>query len=180
MQITDEDLLRRTDDEAFVQLFRRHAPSVLRFTARIVGSAADSEDIVQETFIALWSKRKTVAAVDGSMLPWLLTTCKLKARNHLRKRDNQTLPLLGETILSVSSGLSKQQDDLEELRTVLQDVESLSPLERDAIVMCVINEVPYKDAARLLGVSSSSVAKRVERGRKRLRSAREERENGTV
>lgn len=174
---TDEVLLTRAhDDDAFLQLFSRHAQRVLRFTTAFMKNSTDAEDIVQEAFLALWTKRKTVVLVNESALPWLLTTCKLMARNYMRKRENRNLSLRVEAAEALLPPV-RETGDSDELHAALQDIASLSSTEREAIVLCVIQEVPYAEAAARLGVSRSSVAKRIERARRRLRIAREERVN---
>lgn len=173
---TDEDLLKRShDDDAFMELFNRHVRTALRFSAGIVKNSSDAEDLVQEAFLALWTKRRSVVLFDGSALPWLLTTCKLLARNHMRKRDNRNLSLTVEAMEPLLRPVAAGSEDTDDLQDVLQDIDSLSPIEREAIVLCVINEVPYAEAAAQLGVSRSSIAKRIERARRSLRVAREER-----
>lgn len=175
---TDEELLTRADDDdAFMQLFNRHARTVLRFATAFMKNSSDADDIVQEAFLALWTKRKTVVLVNDSALPWLLTTCKLMARNHMRKRDNRNLSLHVEAVEASLPPVSGEPGDKEDLQAALQDIASLAPAEKEAIMLCVIHEIPYAEAASRLGVSRSSVAKRIERARRRLRIAREERVN---
>lgn len=46
------------DSQAFDQLMGYYYPKVLRMAYLISGNHADSEDIVQETFVSCWMNRK--------------------------------------------------------------------------------------------------------------------------
>ena len=65
--------VRRGDRAAFEALFRRHGPVVLRYAWALAASAAEAEDLVQETFITCWSKRRSLQVAEDSLLPWLLS-----------------------------------------------------------------------------------------------------------
>ena len=59
----EEELVRRMiadDGEAFDLLMERYYPRVLRMAFLISGSYADSEDIVQETFVQCYVNRKKI------------------------------------------------------------------------------------------------------------------------
>jgi RNA polymerase sigma-70 factor (ECF subfamily) len=56
----------------------------------------------------------------------------------------------------------------------MAEIASMSPLDRDVCRLCLIEGVPYKDAAALLGITPSTIAKRVERARRHLKSIRSE------
>ena len=53
---SDEDLMRAVadgDDAAFAQLLERHLERVRRLAWRMLGNAADADDLAQEVFLRL-------------------------------------------------------------------------------------------------------------------------------
>ena len=58
MDDSDEALMARIargDELAFGQLSRRHVPAMLRIARRILGNAADAEDVAQEAMLRVWT-----------------------------------------------------------------------------------------------------------------------------
>lgn len=81
----DIEMWRRSragDRKAFSALMREHGHSVYRYAWRLADERAQVEDLVQETFLQLWAKRAQVDVTpNGSVLPWLLTTCRYLTYN---------------------------------------------------------------------------------------------------
>ena len=58
MDDSDEALMARVargDERAFQLLSRRHLPAMLGLARRILGNAADAEDVAQEAFMRVWT-----------------------------------------------------------------------------------------------------------------------------
>lgn len=84
--VTDDELLerlRRNDQTAFEDLFLRYYPQVYRVLYGVVGNAQEAEDLVQETFIALY--RRPPRLPDAAALgPWLYRVAVNRGYNALR------------------------------------------------------------------------------------------------
>lgn len=161
--------LRGGNKHAFDQLMRQHGPTVFRYAWAIADSPEQVDDLVQETFLTLWRRRKRITLVGGSLLPWLLTTCRFTAFNsNRRQRRSATLPL--ETI---EHSLSAADDpaDRDALRWIADEVARLPDSDRELLNACVLQGRPYEEVARELGISPSAARKRVQRVRARLRAA---------
>ena len=67
------------DSQAFDRLMEFYYPKILRMAYLISGSHADSEDIVQETFVLCWMNRKKIKEPEyfGN---WLYKTLTREAR----------------------------------------------------------------------------------------------------
>ena len=101
------------------------------------------------------------------MLPWLLVTCRNHGANLVRKKSRtRTVPLPeNETAFEASA-------DADDLRWIRDVIESLSPTDQRICQLCLLEDVPYREAAEQLGFTANGVAKRVERIRKHLSSLR--------
>jgi DNA-directed RNA polymerase specialized sigma24 family protein len=73
------------DVRSFEAMYDLYAPAVARFAWSVSPTSGAAQDLLQETFLTAWTKRRSVRLVDGSPLPWLLTTCHNHARNHARR-----------------------------------------------------------------------------------------------
>lgn len=164
--------LRAGDKDAFDQLMRVHGSTVYRYGWAVADSPELVEDLVQDTFLTLWRKRRRVTLVGGSLLPWLLATCRFMAFNaNRRERRTRKVDLDSVENVVTSSGDPASRDSL---RWVADEVSRLSPNDQQLLEACIVLGKPYEDAARELGISTATARKRMQRVRERLRVARAE------
>ena len=126
-----------------------------------------AQELVQETFLTAWRRSRSIRLVDGSALPWLLTTCRNHARNGARKeRKWRDLLELREESIAADRSAGEAADDL---RWALEAVDGLPDGERLVCQLCLLDGLTYREAAERLGVSEAAVGKRLQRARARLR-----------
>ena len=172
---SDVELLRMLpprDAQSFRKLYDRHVQAVYLYALSIVRSHADAEDVCQEVWVVLWTKRSRVVLLGQSVLPWLLVTARFKALKRsesLRRHDH--LPLRPDLMLASQANdpeVSVEYSELgEHLRSI---VSSMSQIDKEIYELCVQQGKSYESAARALGSSSGAVRNRLSRVRKRLRS----------
>jgi len=166
----DDTLVRRLatgDREAFSDLFDRYAATVTRYAWAIASSRQDVEEVVQDTFVTLWSKAGSFTLPDESVLPWLLVVCRNHALNTGRKAARARADELPEELPARADAETAR----ERLRWVRDEIDSLAPLDRQVCELCLLEGRSYSEAAELLGISVGAVTQRVSRSRNRLRKA---------
>lgn len=175
---SDAELLRRLsegDQRALATVFDRHALAVTRYAWALAASRMDVEEIVQDTFVTAWRKASTIALAEASLLPWLLVTCRNLARNALRKAARNPVAGIEALEYTVSASALREHDRTvaarDELRWVLSEIAQLDPVDRRVCELCLVEGVPYAEAAARLGMSAGAVKQRVSRNRARLRKA---------
>ncbi|MFF2277646.1 RNA polymerase sigma factor [Agromyces sp. NPDC058126] len=176
IDVGDDELLAglvRGDRSALPVLFDRHAPTVTRYAWAIAQNRQDLEEIVQDTFITLWRKSAEIVLYEASLLPWLLTTCRYLAANAGRRHfRNQADELPDDSRLGRSTHAHREAENAkEQLRWVLDEIARLDPIDRRVCELCLVDGVPYGEAAESLGLSVGAVKQRVLRSRARLRKA---------
>lgn len=87
--IDGPDLYKRVaggDESAFRGLFEIYAPRLLAMAARITGSAAVADDLVQDAFLKIWVARDqlTEVAQPGA---WIRKICFFQAVNYVRRQN---------------------------------------------------------------------------------------------
>lgn len=84
---SDADLIAGVvarDERAFAALYDRHVTVVHGSIARFLGDVSAAEEIVQETFLALWQRAPQYEREAGSVLGWTLGIARNKAIDRLR------------------------------------------------------------------------------------------------
>ncbi len=159
------------DARSFEDVYDRYAPTVARFAWSVSPTGEAAQELLQETFLTAWAKRRSIRLVDGSALPWLLTTCRNHARNHARRerRWRDLLELREESIVADPIGGEAAAD----LRWALDAVAELPDGERAVTELCLLQGASYREAAQHLGLSEAAVGKRLQRARSRLKEGME-------
>lgn len=167
----------RGDRAAFARFVDRHASVLWRFLRSMLGTDADAEDVLQQTFLAAWSSADGARVEDGAR-PWLFTiarhaagrTGRLRQRREERERS---LDELGEAAGFACEELTPEAvaATLEE-RSHLEDaLAELSPEEREVIVLRDVEGIPGREVADLLGLSLPALKSRLHRARLHLACA---------
>jgi RNA polymerase sigma-70 factor (ECF subfamily) len=173
----DDELITRLaggDDTALRELFARHAP-MLAARLRALLPPSDVEDVLQETFLAVWKGA-------GSYRPeekaggWLWGIARRQAALLLRRRGpaTATLPDLLEPGPAGLAGSCFPGDPAQLLATASElasAVGALSPADRQVWQLMYVEDRPVAEVARLTGVPAGTVKSRAHRARRLLRSA---------
>jgi RNA polymerase sigma-70 factor (ECF subfamily) len=139
-----------------------HIDRLYRAAWAMCGSREDAEDLVQETFAQVLSRRRQIGTDDP--LPYLLTVLRNTFISSLRRADRRprTTPIedAPEPVAPASDVLSA--------REVLAAVAALPDEQRDAIVAVDVAGLGYSEAASALGVPVGTIMSRLYRGRERI------------
>lgn len=151
---------------------RARAQTVDRVTGYIRNRIPPDEaaDVVSETYLVAWRRR---AELPENALPWLLVV----ARNTLlqqRRGDGRNAALVAE-VERLHHLLATTDNDVAaevtERITVLAALDSLSPADREVLVLSVWDGLPARQAAPVLGCSPATFTVRLHRARARLARA---------
>ncbi|MDP1625633.1 sigma-70 family RNA polymerase sigma factor [Parvibaculum sp.] len=156
------------------RIFERHRGRAFAVAYRILGSASDAEDAVQEAWLR-W--RGTDTAGIRNPEAWLVTTVARLAIDQLRtaraRRETYIGPWLPEPIVSAA----RESDPTPEDRLSLADdismallhvLERLAPEERAAFLLHDAFDYDYGELAALLGKSEAACRQTVSRARRRV------------
>lgn len=170
---SDEELIgrvRRGDPSGAEELFERYSAPLLRFTARMIGSDAEAEEITQDVFLKMIGR---VAQYDGraKVSSWLFAIAANACRDRFRHaRRAGTIPL--EAVAERADGSERVDDRLlerERRSQVRRALSRLSEEQREALVLARYHGLPYVEIARVLSISEGAVKTRVFRAMETLK-----------
>lgn len=150
-------------------LFRRHFRLATLYAERIVGSAHEAEDIVQEVFI-------TLLDVDFSQIrkkeSYLYRCVRNAALDRLHTRmKNRFYDINAETVRLAAEDTDQidEQELIEQLASLYSRIEALPEQGRRIFRMICIEHKSYVETARLLSLSLHTVKTHMSRSFKTLR-----------
>jgi RNA polymerase sigma-70 factor (ECF subfamily) len=149
------------DDTALRELFARHAPW-LAARLRAALPPPDVEDVLQETFLAVW-KGAGGYRPRGTPQAWIWVIARNQAALLLRRRGPLTAPL---------DEIPQSSGDPAEAAAVRADIAAaLTGAEADVLRLMYVEDRPVAEVAALLGVPPGTVKSRAHRARRMLRTA---------
>lgn len=174
------DLLSRarSDPEAFAEFFDLHFDTILKYAVRRTYDADVALDLTAEIFAqAFLGRRRYRGSSDREALGWLYGIARRQLASYFRrsKVEQRALRRLEIEVPRLSDEERARLDELanlDELRQLVRtELARLSPEQRDALRLRVIEELPYADVAKALMISEPAARARVSRGLKALARA---------
>jgi RNA polymerase sigma-70 factor (ECF subfamily) len=169
--------LRRRDVAFLQELVGRYQYRLVRYLIYLLGRRDEVDDLVQETWLRVLERG---ASYDGHSRfePWLFTIARNLAIDHMRKGRMFSLDsnAEGEQDTSVQTPasnapspftLAARTEDAERLAGSLQ---SLQPIYREALVLRFQEELSLQEISGVVGAPVATVASRIYRGLRTLRS----------
>jgi RNA polymerase sigma-70 factor, ECF subfamily len=175
-RLADEDLLtlvERGDAEAFEVIYDRHSRVAFSLAFRLLGDRQSAEDLVQDSFLAVWRGAARYSSTRGSVRNWMLSI--------LHNRGVDRLRTLG--------AMSRRQDALEqvELRrpdepdaaalgigralagSVREELATLPAEQFEVLKLAYYGGFTHNEISEMLDVPLGTVKSRMRLGLERLR-----------
>ena len=174
----DVDLLQRIashDEAALGEFYDRHSRLTYTVIMRILGSPPDAEEVLQETFVRVWSRADTYDAVLGSPAAWLTRIARNRAIDRLRARRvrehtaiEPTVPAADDAPRSPEPVTRDTPETLLEDRTTAGAVRTalatLTPAQRALIEAAFFEGYTHSELATRFGVPLGTVKTRIRTG----------------
>jgi RNA polymerase sigma-70 factor (ECF subfamily) len=167
---------REGNTAAFGELVSRHQDRLFNSVLRLVKSAEDARDVVQEAFISAYQSLHSFKG-DALFFTWLYRIAMNTAIS-LKRKQKPTLRIGGDGDEQTgiepadSSALSRPGyaiEMAEEERIVHEALAKLSSEHRAVLVMKDMEGMKYEDMAEILGVPIGTIRSRLHRARLEMR-----------
>lgn len=177
--IPDKEILYKVingDIDSFEIIVDRYKNRLMNFVFRFVKDYDVSEDIVQETFLRVFRKRRDYKAI-ANFSTWIFTIAGNLAKSELRRRKRWKF-------LSIDANTSGERNfelpdhgikpDRFTSITLLNEnvqksIDSLQPKYKEALILRDIDGMTYRQIAEITHVPIGTVKSRVNRARMKLK-----------
>ena len=157
------------DERAFQLLSRRHLPAMLGLARRILGNAAEAEDVAQEAFMRVWTHAPRWQPL-AQFRTWLTRIVTNLCLDRKRRAPWVELEAAGEIADPGPDAGQKAEEDERE-RMLAAAIEKLPVRQRSAIVLTYGEGMSNAQVAEILDTSVSAVETLLVRGKQNLRRA---------
>lgn len=150
--------------DEFSALYRRYAPDLYRFALHLAGDRDEAADITAETFARAWTAAAGIRT--DTVKAYLYTIARnlfLQSLRHRRRRSP-----LDETLRHPGPEPSASAERAAELAAVLEGIRTLEESDRAALLLRAVDELPYEEIARVLGITPVAARVKVHRARRAL------------
>ena len=182
--MVDEDLdkklivgLQGNDRESLATAYDTYGSLAYALAARVMGASSDAEDVVQESFLALWRQAPRLDAKRG-LRSYLMTIVHNKSVDRLRQKGRRPETVLNEDAPFKASDRTDpelQAQKLSETEEVRAAMSGLSLEQRRAVELTYFLGMTINDAAMMLNLPVGTVKSRLRLAmghmRRRLESA---------
>jgi RNA polymerase sigma factor (sigma-70 family) len=165
---------------AFVALYERDAEAVLLFFTRRTLDVEVALDLTAETFAQAWRGWARVRLDnDAEVQGWLFTIARRQLGRYLRRGfvERRALRQVGLSVPDLADDEIAEIEhaaEIDGIRAALgAELHKLSELQRSALQLRIVDELPYDEVARRLGTTESTARARVSRGLRALATALE-------
>ncbi len=155
--------LTQAEFEALVYDLR---PALHRYVARMIGSAVDAEDVVQEALVKAYDSL-TLLTSKSNVRGWLFRIAHNKAIDQLRRAHDQPLELLDE--YPMTDEPDQPLEDKELAALALSVFLKLAPRQRSCVIIKDVLGCSLADISELLNATVPEIKAALHRGRTRLR-----------
>ena len=153
----------------FKQLLLPLYPRLQRVALRLLGNTEDAEDMVQEVYMKLWSKRDALPDVK-EVEAYCVTLTKNMCIDRLRiaeadKADADEVP----TMLAATDDVEAQVERHDAVEQVKQIIETLPEHQQQVITLRDIEDCSFEEIAEQTGLTAVNVRMLLSRARKTIR-----------
>ena len=168
--------------QAWEDIVRLHNRRIYNLCYRFTGSMDDAQDLTQEVFIKVYRTLESYDLGKGGFSTWLTTMTRNLLVDHYRASKQERLtdplesgndeeqegPTLAEKLADTGPSPEVRMHQQDTQKVVQQALNRLSPELREAVVLRDLQDLDYRDIAKVLRVPEGTVKSRINRGRTEL------------
>lgn len=163
------------DESALGALYDATLSRVYGLALRITQSVEAAEEVLNDVYMQAWREAGRYEAARGRVLTWLLTICRSRALDYLRKRDVlasrvKTVLTDSQTQMGEPPGMTPPRDPLDLMHAVERNsalqiaLGRLAPQQRQLIALAFFRDMSHQEIAASTGLALGTVKSHIRRG----------------
>jgi RNA polymerase sigma-70 factor (ECF subfamily) len=163
----------RGEQQAFARLYDESSRLVYSIVYRILGNAADAEEVTLDVYTQVWRSAGDYTPDRGAPSTWLVMLARSRALDRLRSRETRSQR---ETALEEATFARSKEEPPEQVaalnqqRTIVRTaMAALAPEQREAIELSYFSGLSHSELAEKLRTPLGTVKTRIRLGMIKLR-----------
>lgn len=150
------------------ELFRTLGASVYGYAMRVLGRAAEAEEVVSETFLRV-CKNKEQYRGRGSLRAWVFRIAHRLCLDALRGKEKSKKSVsLPEQLVSADPPPAVLSEQRERQAIMAKAIERLSAEQKEVIALKIYGDLTFREISETLGIPLNTAMGRMHQGLKRL------------
>jgi RNA polymerase sigma-70 factor (family 1) len=165
-------LLKRDDEAAFSEIYRRYAENLADFTAARLFNLEDARDLIHDLFVNLWQNRSQLY-IDRNLKAYLFTRVRHGIVDKIRKNitREEYAAMTQALVTSFEPGVEQQLAAKELQQTIQKSLNSLSPRVKKIYQLSREENLSIAEIAEELQLSEQTVKNQLTTALKHLRES---------
>ena len=150
-------------------LYQRYAPDVRRFVLFLAGDPVMADEITSDTFVSAWLARERIR--QPTVKSYLFAIARNLYRDRQRRQERHVE--LDEDMTDKRISAQTHMEQTAQVRAVLAALQQLPEMDRTALLMRALDEMPYEEIAETLVIPVATAKVKVYRARLKLMQTRQ-------
>ncbi len=149
--------------EQFTALYNEYAAGIKKLCLGYTGDVATAQDLLQETFIAVWNNMQNFRA-DSKWSTWIYRIAVNTCLTQLRKKKETLVDIENSHFVLLPEDVNTKE---QEVQLLYKCISRLPETDRLVITM-VLEDTPYEEIASITGITENNLRVKIHRIKKQL------------
>lgn len=154
-------------ERAFSEMIDDYQGLIIKVSRLYTNTLEDEEDLFQEIVLQLWRSYDSFKG-DSKVSTWMYRVALNTAITIFRKKKRTLETDEIQPFHEKGENLEKKAEKEEQISILYEVIKKLPEVER-AVVMLYLDDIPYKEIAQTLGISSVNARVKMNRLKKKLK-----------
>ncbi len=158
--------IQEQNEDALSQFYDLTINRVYGMALRITGKPEEAEEVVSDVYLQIWEQADRYRTEKGSIMAWLLTICRSRAIDRIRKRQ-QSSPEISESecseLMSFVSSPEYLLSNTQQHSSINQALQKLSSVQRQLLSLAFFRGMTYQEIADFIDMPLGTVKSHIRR-----------------
>ena len=158
--------IQEQNEDALSQFYDQTINSVYGLALRITSKAEEAEEVVSVVYLQVWEQADRYQTEKGSIMAWLLTLCRSRAIDRLRKRQQSSAEISDSECAELTGLVASPEyilSNTQQQSSINQALQKLSSVQRQLLSLAFFRGLTYQEIADFIDMPLGTVKSHIRR-----------------